>query len=216
MSLSRFKQVVFVCSIMLCCQLADTRPVLAQRQGEASTTSTTREDIDLEVKLELIVASNSAGEGAKLPPQLDATIRQLRASLPYTHYRWAATFINRVSNGADSTTKGIAGPLLGTTPPTSSVPSFYDLVLTDVTLAPAGSQQKLVHFRMHFGARLPIMAGSSASSSSSSGSQTVNYEGTGISTTLSIPENEPVVVGTMSLGPTNEMLVLVVSVKRIS
>jgi hypothetical protein len=69
---------------------------------------------------------------------------------------------------------------------------------------------------MHFGARLPIMAGSSASSSSSSGSQTVNYEGTGISTTLSIPENEPVVVGTMSLGPTNEMLVLVVSVKRIS
>ena len=214
MSASRFKQVVFICSIMLCCVLASASLAQAQGQGQTSTASTTREDVDLEVKLELIVASNSAGEGAKLPPQLDATIKQLRASLPYSHYRWAATFINRVNNGADSTTKGIAGPLLGTTPPTSSVPSFYDLVLSDVSLASSGTRQALVHFRMHFGARLPIVVGSSGAGSGSS--QSVNYEGTGISTTLSIRENEPVVVGTMSLGPSNEMLVLVVSVKRIS
>jgi hypothetical protein len=103
---------------------------------------------------------------------------------------------------------------LGTTPPTSSIPSFYDLLLTDVTLVSSGTQQGLVHFRIHFGARLPIVVGSSSGSSGSS--QAVNYEGTGISTSLSIRENEPVVVGTMSLGPSNEMLVLIVSVKRIS
>jgi hypothetical protein len=211
MSPLRFEQVVFICALMLCSVLASAGMAQAQRQGQTPTTP--REDIDLEVKLELIVASNSAGEGAKLPPQLDATIKQLRASLPYGHYRWAATFINRVNNGEDSTTKGIAGPLLGTTPPTSSVPSFYDLMLTDVSLASSATRQDLIHFRIHFGARLPIVVGSSGSSGSST---VVNYEGTGISTTLSIRENEPVVVGTMSLGPSNEMLVLVVTVKRIS
>lgn len=212
MSPSRFKQGVYICSIMLCCLLAGAGPAWAQRQGQTSTASNTREDVDLEVKLELIVASNNAGEGAKLPPQLDATIKQLRASLPFSHYRWAATFISRVSNGANSSTKGIAGPLLGTTPATSGVPSFYDLLLTEVSLASSGTRPDLVHFRMHFGARLPIVVGTSGSSSSS---PSVNYESTGISTSLSIRENEPVVVGTMSLGPTNEMLVLVVSVKRI-
>lgn len=213
MSPSLFKQGVIVTSLVLCCLLTSASTASAQGQLQASTASATRsEDVDLEVQLQLIVASNGAGEGAKLPPQFDATVRQLRNSLPFNNYRWAATFISRVSNGANSSTKGIAGPLLGTTPANSGTPSFYELQLTDVNLVAGGTGQALVHFRLHFGARLPVIAGSNTSNSPAA----INYEGTGISTALSIKENEPVVVGTMSLGPSNEMLVLVISVKRIS
>lgn len=210
---SQFKHGVFICLLMLCSLLNGASVASAQRQEQTSATSTTRnEDVDLEVQLQLIVASNGAGEGAKLSPQLEATIRQLRTSLPYSNYRWAATFINRVSNGSHTTTRGIAGPLLGTTPPTSSVPSFYELAFTDMMLVSSGTRPQLVHFKLHFGARLPVMAGGGGSNSP----QAVSYENTGITTSLSIPENEPVIVGTMNLGASNEMLVLVISVRKIS
>ncbi|HEY6186830.1 MAG TPA: hypothetical protein VIW80_04065 [Pyrinomonadaceae bacterium] len=210
---SQFKHGVLICLLMLCSLLTGASVASAQRQEQTSTTSTTlNEDVDLEVQLQLVVASNGAGEGAKLSPQLEAAIRPLRTTLPYSNYRWAATFINRVTNGAHTITKGIAGPLLGTTPPTSSVPSFYEVSFTDVILAPSGTRPQLVHFKLHFGARLPVMVGGGGSNTA----QAVNYENTGITTSLSIPENQPVIVGTMNLGASNDMLVLVISVKKIS
>jgi hypothetical protein len=209
---SQFKHGMFICLLMLCSLLTGASAASAQRQEQTSTTSTTRiEDVDLEVQLQLVVASNGAGEGAKLSPQLEAAIRPLRTSLPYSHYRWAASFINRVSNGAHTNTKGIAGPLLGTTPPTSSVPSFYEVGFTDVILSPSETRPQLVHFKLHFGARLPVMVGGGGNPP-----QAVSYENTGITTSLNIPVNEPVIVGTMNLGASNEMLVLVISVKKIS
>ncbi|HEX8141834.1 MAG TPA: hypothetical protein VF553_04505 [Pyrinomonadaceae bacterium] len=214
MSLTRFTQGVLICSLMFCCILLSARAASGQRQGQASTTSNAvAEDVDLDVHLHLIVASNGAGEGAKLPAQFDATIRQLRSSLPYNNYRWAATFINRVNNGADSSVKGLAGPLLGTTTPSSGTPSFYDLQLTDVSMGAGGPGQAPVRLRLHFGARLPIQVGGGGGGGNTA--PVVNYETTGISTALNIRESEPVVVGTMSLGPSNEMLVLVISVKRV-
>ncbi|HYY58585.1 MAG TPA: hypothetical protein VE842_14725 [Pyrinomonadaceae bacterium] len=167
--------------------------------------------VDLEIHLHLVVASNAAGEGTKLPSAFDATSRQLRSSLPFNNYRWAATFINRVSNGASSSVRGIAGPLLGTTSPSSQTPSFYDMQLNDVLLASDESGQEVVQLRVHFGARLPVVVGAGGGTSP----PLVNYESTGISTSIRVKENEPVVIGTMSLGPTNEMLVLLITAKKL-
>jgi hypothetical protein len=213
MSLTRFKRGLFFCSLALCCVLMSAGAALAQEQSSTTTGQAHREEADLEIRLHLLVASNAAGEGAKLPAQLDAAVRGLRSSLPFTSYRWANTFINRVNNGANSEISGIAGPLLGTTAPTSGTPSFYVVKLNDVRLVTGAANQELVRFRVHFGARLPIVVGGGGGNSSA---PTVNYEGTGISTSISIPENENVIVGTMSLGPSNEMLVLMVSARKIS
>ncbi|HEV2916040.1 MAG TPA: hypothetical protein VGX92_22360 [Pyrinomonadaceae bacterium] len=209
----RFKRELFICALLLCSVLSGTS--MAQATKGISTGSASNDDlkaaVDLEIQLHLLVASNAAGEGAKLPAALDATSRQLRSALPFTNYRWAATYINRVSNGAASSIRGIAGPLLGTTSQSSQTPSFYDMQLNDVMLTSDARGVEVVQLRIHFGARLPIVAGPGSGTTG----PLINYESTGISTFVRIKENEPVVIGTMSLGPSNEMLVLVVTAKKL-
>lgn len=213
MPLLRFKRELFVCALMICSVLSGT--ALAQNAGGSSRPTSSiderRAPVDLEIQLHLIVASNGAGEGARLPATFDATAKQLRASLPFSNYRWAATFINRVSNGADSSVRGIAGPLLGTTPVSSPTPSFYDMQLNDVVLTSDSRGEEVIQLRVHFGARLPV-----ATSSRAGEAAIVNYENTGISTSVRVKENEPVVIGTMSLGPANDMLVLLITAKKLN
>jgi hypothetical protein len=211
MSLIRFKRRMFVPLFALCCVLLMSGVVLAEGQNQAATTSAAAaKDVDLEIKLYLLVGSNGGGDAAKPPALLDRAVRQLNSSLPFSSYRWAGTFISRVSNGTSSSTKGLAGPLLGTTPPTSGTPSFYDLLLNNVSLTTGAGGQELVRLTLQYGARLPVAVGGGANVPAA-----INYEGTGVRTTVSIREDEPVVVGTMSLGASNEMLVLVVVARRI-
>jgi hypothetical protein len=214
MSLIEFKRGVFVALLALCCVLSMPGLALAEGQSQSATASTSTsagKDVDVEIKLFLLVASSAAGEAAKPPAQLEKALRQLSASVPFNSYRWAGTFISRVSNGSGSTTKGIAGPLLGTTPPTSGTPSFYELLLNNVSLTTGAGDQELVRLNLRFGARLPVTVGGGGANSA----PLINYEATGVNTTVNIRESEPVVVGTMSLGASNEMLVLVVVAKRV-
>ena len=41
-----------------------------------------------------------------------------------------------------------------------------------------------------------------------------NYENTGLSTDISIREGEPVVVGTLNVGPSGDAIILVVAARR--
>jgi hypothetical protein len=43
---------------------------------------------------------------------------------------------------------------------------------------------------------------------------TINYEPTGIATDVSMREGEPVIVGTLNIGPSGDAIILVVSAKR--
>ena len=45
---------------------------------------------------------------------------------------------------------------------------------------------------------------------------TINYEPTGVSTDVSMREGEPVIVGTLNIGPSGDAIILVVSAKRTS
>jgi hypothetical protein len=218
MSLIEFKRRMFISLLALCCVLSMAGAALAEGRSQSATASTSTsavkdvdKDVDVEIKLFLLVASNAAGETAKPPAQLDAALRQLNSSVPFKSYRWAGTFVSRVNNGSSSSTKGVAGPLLGTTLPTSGTPSFYDLILNNVSLTMGAGGQELVRLNLQFGARLPVVSGGGGANSA----PTVNYEATGVRTTVSIRESEPVVIGTMSLGASNEMLVLVVVAKKI-
>ena len=42
----------------------------------------------------------------------------------------------------------------------------------------------------------------------------MNYENTGLATDISIREGEPVIVGTLNVGPSGDAIILVVSAKR--
>jgi hypothetical protein len=65
-----------------------------------------------------------------------------------------------------------------------------------------------------FGARIPIQTGAVASTSPAAAVPVFNYESTGLNTDISIREGEPVVVGTLHVGPSGDAIILVMSAKR--
>ena len=56
-----------------------------------------------EVILNVVVASNNAGEKSKLPPSLSGVVGKLKNDYLYTNYNLAATFLERIS------TNGVIG-----------------------------------------------------------------------------------------------------------
>ena len=66
----------------------------------------------------------------------------------------------------------------------------------------------------NFGARIPIQTGTALASNSPATAPIINYESTGLSTDISMRENEPVVVGTLHVGPSGDAIILVISAKK--
>lgn len=174
-------------------------------------------EANLDTQLYLIVATNQDVDDGRLPPSLDAVVKQLRASLPFKNYRLAATLVNRVRNEGRLDLRWIGGPFaIPTGTAASSVtPSFNEFKVQQVKLSRNADGQPVVHMlRFSFGARIPIVTGTTLAQSGPGGAPIINYENTGLNTDISLREGEPVVVGTLNAGPSGDAIILVVSAKR--
>lgn len=190
--------------------------VQAQSSTTNSQTETKAEDeTNLDTQLYLIVGTNQEVPDAKLPSSLDGVVKQLRATLPFKSYRLAATLINRVKNEGRLDLSWIGGPLasnLGSAPLTT--PSFSQFKVRQVKLVRNSEGQQLVQMAgFNFGARIPIQV-SGAIAANGAVAPSFNYESTGLATDISMHEGEPVVVGTLNVGPSGDAIILVVSAKR--
>jgi hypothetical protein len=183
-------------------------------QAQASDAET-----NLETQLYLIVGTNQDVADSKLPTSLDAVVRQLRAALPFKNYRLAATLINRVKNEGKLDLSWIGGPLTSTSGAASVTasavtPSFSQFKVRQVKLVRNNEGDQMVQMAgFSFGARIPIQTGG-AIAASGAVAPAFNYENTGLSTDISMRESEPVIVGTLNVGPSGEAIILVVSAKR--
>ena len=65
----------------------------------------------------------------------------------------------------------------------------------------------------NFGARIPIQV-TGAIAANGTVAPTINYENTGVATDISMREAEPVIVGTLNIGPSGDAIILVVSAKK--
>ena len=173
------------------------------------------DDANLDTQLYLIVGTNQEVDDAKLPASLDPVVKQLRASLPFKNYRLAATLINRVKNEGRLDLSWIGGPLAGPTAAASSLtPSFSQFKVRQVKLVRNAENQQIVQMLgFNFGARVPIQT-PGAIAANGQVAPTVAYENTGGSTDISMRESEPVIVGTLNIGPSGDAIILVVSAKR--
>lgn len=172
---------------------------------------------NLDTQLYLIVGTNQDVDDSKLPASLEPVVRQLRASLPFKNYRLAATLINRVKNEGRLDLSWIGGPLAsglaspGATTPVT--PSFSQFKVRQVKLVRNSENQPIVQMLgFNFGARIPIQTPSPVAAAGAF--PTINYENTGVSTDISMREAEPVIVGTLNIGPSGDAIILVVSAKR--
>jgi hypothetical protein len=204
--------------LLTCCAIL-LLPAASQAQADNASAATAREsNVDLECQLHLLVASNAAGESAKLSAPLEAIARELRPLLPFANYRLGATFLGRVKNGRPLSVKGVGRTLLVTPALESSVnPTFYEISAGMVSLkTDAGGREVIQMSPFRFGLRIPLQTSMVRSSDNSESSSGVLYEPVGITTDVTMHEGEPVVVGTLDAGRPNETLVLVLVAKRAS
>ena len=190
-------------------------------QTPIKQTESNDDETNLDTQLFLLVGSNQDVVDSNLPASLDSVVKQLRTALPFKNYRLAATLLNRVKNGGRLDVSWIGGPLAATagTSPTLT-PSFSNFIVRQVRLVRTSEGQQMVQMQgFNFGARVPIQTGQATASNNpgvfpTGGFPTINYERTGVATDISMREGEPVLVGTLNVGPSNEAIILVVSAKR--
>jgi hypothetical protein len=186
-----------------------------QAQTPPKQTEATDDEINLDTQLFLIVGTNQDAADTKLPSSLDNVVKQLRATLPFKNYRLAATLINRVKNQGRLDLSWIGGPLAATAGPVSTqTPSFSNFNVRLVRLVPASDGQQMVQMQgFNFGARVPIQISGNIAANGAV-SPNFDYERTGVATDISMRENDPVIVGTLNIGPSGDAIILVVSAKR--
>ncbi len=157
--------------------------------------------VDIDFQIYLLVGSNTPKENAKTPAGLDGVIRQLKATLPFSHYRVGGTMFSRV--------RGVRGQLslkwnaeasFGGT----NKAAFYDVSAGDIML----NADYIRVGVFNFGAKVPV------SVLAPNGQSVTQYENVGLNTGFNIHESEPAVVGTLSAGEGGEIGVVVVVAKR--
>ncbi|MGH9874668.1 MAG: hypothetical protein ACRD9S_19595 [Pyrinomonadaceae bacterium] len=191
---------------------ACSQQVFAQSIVPAAQNEKQEDETNLDTQLYLLVATNQEVADTKLPAALEPVIKQLRPSLPFRNYRLAATLINRVKNNGRLNLKWIGGPLGVSTEPSIN-PSFNEFKVNTVKLVNDAGQSLVRMEGFSFGARIPIQTGPVASTSPAT-APVFNYESTGLNTDISMREGEPVVVGTLHVGPSGDAIILVMSAKR--
>ncbi|HWN12051.1 MAG TPA: hypothetical protein VNO50_22670 [Pyrinomonadaceae bacterium] len=189
----------------------------ALAQGAASGPSQEAKVVDetnLDTQLYLLVATNQEVDDTKLPAALDSVVKQLRASLPFKNYKLISTLVNRVKNEGRLSLKWVGGPLPGSAAASPNTPSFNEFKVNHLKFVTDSGGRQLVRMDgFVFGARIPIVTGT-AIASNGPAAPIINYEQTGLNTDISIREGEPVVVGTLNVGPSGDAIILVMSAKR--
>src|SRR5687768_4323441 len=192
------------------CLMATSLNVQAQENAQTDS------ETNLETQLYLIVGTNQDVDGSKLPASVEPVVKQLRATLPFKNYRLAATLINRVKNEGRLDLSWIGGPLASAASGAASpaTPSFSQFKVRQVKIVRNSEGQQMVQMLgFNFGARIPIHT-SSAVAAGGAVAPAYNYENTGLATDISMRESEPVIVGTLNVGPSGDAIILVVSAKR--
>lgn len=215
----RFLSAMLLALCAVLCLMIGSSNVQAQAsapaQADAKQAETKDDETNLDTQLYLIVGTNQDVAESKLPAQLDPVVKQMRATLPFKNYRLAATLINRVKNEGGLNLSWIGGPLAalsGIAP--AMTPSFSQFKVRQVKLTRTSEGQQMVQMQgFNFGARIPIQT-SGAIAASGAVAPTFNYENTGLATDISMRESEPVIVGTLNVGPSGDAIILVVAAKR--
>ena len=184
-------------------------PLLSQESSDQAPSPTSQAQTDrasFELQLSVIVTSSDPTTKGTMPQTLEPVIKQLRQSLPYANYRVVATYNNRGKSGSNVESSGMLACDTILSASISGFPCFYEYNLVPVRLTADGVEIP----RARFGFRVPTPVGGSLGSTPIP----VNYQSTGIATELSLREATPTLVGTMTTNKPDQILVIVLSVKR--
>jgi len=211
-------RVTFYALLCVLVMFASAPLALGQQPSQPSRESIqsrSDDETNLDTQLYLVLASNQATANGKLPAVLQPVVQRLQATLPFKNYALAATLLNRVKNGGRLSVRWVGGPLAAPNSASSTTTSFNDFTIDAVQLGTIADGSRLVRLKgFNFGSRVPVQTGATVASTGNVSFPSINYEPTGLHTDISLNEGEPVVVGTLNVGASGEVLVVVISVNR--
>lgn len=162
---------------------------------------------DYEVQLYVLVASQSTSSYSPLPPALRSMTTQLRNSLSFENYGVAITSLIRVPSGGSASANSVTTALPAPTEANGRAATYYGYELKLVRPTPDAAGQNVVQFAgFNFTMRVPIKTLGGG----------LNYESVGQRTSLTLRENTPTLVGTLTTSRPDELLILVAQVRRAS
>src|SRR6185312_4290969 len=203
---------LFLVLVLFC--LAMTAPAVLAQDEKPAAAPEKKDETNLETQLYMIVGTNQDVGDARMPAALDSVVKELHASLPFKNYRLTATLINRVKSDGRLDLRWIGGPLLEPNKQTAATnPTFSDFVVRQVKLVQDAQGRNVIRMEgFKFGSRIPIQMTQAVAANGTPPS--FSYENTGLNTDISMREGEPVIVGTLNVGPSGDAIILVVSAKR--
>ncbi len=166
-----------------------------------------------EVMLHVLVGSGQAGEA--LPSTLSPITRQVRADFGTNNLKVINTYLGRISNTGNLEYKGVSNSYVQESQ--AGAPSFLDWRLVGLKAMQNGSGQNVFQFQsFRFGARVPVTIGSLQDQNSKTMGPITNYEAIGLTLDrMSVRENTPTLVGTLTQPKTDGTLFLVLTVRNV-
>ena len=158
-----------------------------------------------EVVLQVIVGSNDLDvQKSNLPSNLSVVTKSLKNNYSFSNFRINSTHLQRIANTGSLEFKSISREAGQTRD--SAAPIFSEWTLGQLKNAPGtGRQNSIQILNFRFGQRVPIITSNS----------NVNYENIGLTLQkLTVPENIPTVVGSLSTSKLDEIIFLVLTVKQ--
>lgn len=181
--------------------------------GGARTVAGTPANLNLDLQVQLLVASNTGSEPGALPNGLGGVAREIRSNLNVGQVRLGATLSHRIEVNTRLEVSGVATAFLAS--PTSNAqytPTFYNYGVQSIKLVDAGTTNEMLQLNpFRFSLNVPVQTGAPKAD----GQPSINYQNVGVTTHATIRIGEPTIIGTLNTGRPDETLVLVVTARRV-
>lgn len=174
----------------------------------------TQAEPSYEVVLQVVAGSNDAAQKPNLPSNLANVAKNLRNNFSFSNYRLSNTYIGRVANTGNIEYKTVTSGFGQN--PNSETPSFLEWSLGNLRNLPDANGRRAIQLQpFRFGARMPIVTASYKDDGGKTNS-VINYESIGLTLQrVSLPENVPTLVGTLSTPKSDEAIFLVLTVRPV-
>ena len=163
--------------------------------------------------LHVVVGTTDPGTSDSLPQPLSSVSKQLRTDFGITNLKLLNTYLGRLTNNGRLEYKGVSNAYAAVLD--SDAPTFLEWGLVGLKSLDNAAGQTIFQFQtFRFGARVPVKV-SNYKDENGKSPQIINYESIGLTLDrMSVTENVPTLVGTLSQPRTNGTLFLVLTVRN--
>ncbi len=192
--------IIFVC-------LTGLTNICAQTQNQPL-----QAEPNYDVILHVLTGSNNPIDKSLLPSSLSNAVKKLKTIYSYSNYSLNSTYLERVTSPGILELKDVSKKSDQSQEYSTSV--FTDWTLNSLRSLPDSQRKKSIQIEtFRFGQRVPVVTYVSTNSNGKM-NNTINYEQVGLTLkSLSLLENIPTIIGSLSTSKPDELIFLILTVK---